>query len=421
MNGKRAIAHGLLLSALLSYGSLVASATFVVTSAADPGDGVCDATCTLREAITAANAASSVDTINFGIRFPKTGEILIQPATSLPTITQPVTIDGYSQGGTSVNTLASGSDAKLRIRVHGGNVVAVSNGLAVCANGVTIRGLSITGFNRAGISYGQNVDQTNCAAVPTGGVIAGNFLGLRADGITPSGNSTGAFSRGQVVVGGNSAVDRNVISGATGAGISIAGAGAQGSSIVNNLIGTDKSGALDRGNASQGVFLSSAANSIVVGTASARNVIAYNGTGLAVGNATGNTLFANHVHDNDQLGIDVANDGVTSNDVDDSDTGSNTLQNFPVVTAASRTPTGVSANLTLDVGNAATQNYRIALYASPSCDPSGHGEGEQLLTNQLRGLNTGNESFVMAATTATPLAPGTVLTATATGPGELLL
>jgi CSLREA domain-containing protein len=43
------------------------AADFTVTNTADPGDGTCNAACTLREAINAANVASSDDTINFDI------------------------------------------------------------------------------------------------------------------------------------------------------------------------------------------------------------------------------------------------------------------------------------------------------------------------------------------------------------------
>lgn len=39
------------------------AATFTVTKTADTNDGVCDADCSLREAISAANAAAGVDTV----------------------------------------------------------------------------------------------------------------------------------------------------------------------------------------------------------------------------------------------------------------------------------------------------------------------------------------------------------------------
>src|SRR6185369_14782505 len=92
--------------------------TFTVTSANDPGDGVCDATCTLRDAINAANGSgnpSLVDEIHFAIPGPEAHTITI--ASPLPVLTQAVTIDGYTQTGALVNTDATGvgSNAVLKI------------------------------------------------------------------------------------------------------------------------------------------------------------------------------------------------------------------------------------------------------------------------------------------------------------------
>jgi CSLREA domain-containing protein len=52
--------------AIITIG-LQPSQTFVVTKTADTDDGACDADCSLREAITAANATPTADTINFDI------------------------------------------------------------------------------------------------------------------------------------------------------------------------------------------------------------------------------------------------------------------------------------------------------------------------------------------------------------------
>src|SRR3712207_1774109 len=91
-----------------------APTVFAVNSTADPGDGVCNSTeCTLREAITAANAGAGLDTISFNI--PGSGVQTIAPATALPIITDPVVIDGYTQPGAQENTLQQGSNAVLLI------------------------------------------------------------------------------------------------------------------------------------------------------------------------------------------------------------------------------------------------------------------------------------------------------------------
>ena len=89
-------------AAFAAAGSLApagrASVVFTVNSIADPGIGVCDAAeCTLREAITAANAAAGADTIAFDIA--GAGPHTITPASALPTITGVVVVDGDRRAG----------------------------------------------------------------------------------------------------------------------------------------------------------------------------------------------------------------------------------------------------------------------------------------------------------------------------------
>src|SRR3954463_7546989 len=74
--------------------------TFTVTTAADSGAG------SLRQALLDANAAGDADTIQFSI--PGAGVHTITPLTDLPLITGPVTIDGYTQPGSSANTNGPG-------------------------------------------------------------------------------------------------------------------------------------------------------------------------------------------------------------------------------------------------------------------------------------------------------------------------
>jgi CSLREA domain-containing protein len=61
--GLFALALLLTVLALIVAPTPVRAATFTVTKTADTNDGVCDADCSLREAILAANAAPDADTI----------------------------------------------------------------------------------------------------------------------------------------------------------------------------------------------------------------------------------------------------------------------------------------------------------------------------------------------------------------------
>src|SRR5215213_10370886 len=118
----RLLVLGLLLAALalplmISAKPAHASTTFTVNSTADHADAILgvdgcftgytvDGTggakvpeCTLRAALNEANYTSGADTINFAI--PGSGVKTIAPESELPTITEAVTINGYSQPGAS--------------------------------------------------------------------------------------------------------------------------------------------------------------------------------------------------------------------------------------------------------------------------------------------------------------------------------
>ena len=79
------------------------STVFTVTNINDSGLG------SLRQAILDSNANSGADTIAFDI--PGTGATAIAPLSDLPPIFESVSIDGYSQTGSSANTLTDGDNA----------------------------------------------------------------------------------------------------------------------------------------------------------------------------------------------------------------------------------------------------------------------------------------------------------------------
>ena len=117
----RAIASALVCLAVGAH-----AATFTVSNTDDGGTG------SLRWAILSANSAPGPDTIAFSIP-PFDGTVKsIVPTTVLPVITGPVTIDGYTQTGSSPNTLSfdQGDDAVLLIEVAGTNLAAPAGGVA---------------------------------------------------------------------------------------------------------------------------------------------------------------------------------------------------------------------------------------------------------------------------------------------------
>ena len=131
-------------SLLGAVSGISGAATFTVTNINDSGAG------SLRQAITDANAAGGADTIEFNI--VGSGVHTIVPASALPTITGPTTIDGYSQPGATANTNGPelGTNAQLMIEVDGTNTGALlANAIlhfTPTADGSAVRGLVL---NRA--------------------------------------------------------------------------------------------------------------------------------------------------------------------------------------------------------------------------------------------------------------------------------
>src|SRR5205085_1151647 len=107
----------------------------------------------LRQAMLDANAEPGTETICFNIS--GSGVHTIRPASQLPTITAPVVIDGYTQPGATVNTLAAGDNAVILIELDGSlfSGAPSAKGLQITASapGCTIRGLAINRFGEMGI------------------------------------------------------------------------------------------------------------------------------------------------------------------------------------------------------------------------------------------------------------------------------
>ena len=131
------------------------TSTWTVNSTNDVDGGTCDAThCSLREAINAANANAGTDTIAFNIS--GAGPHTIQPTSALPTITDPVIIDGYTQPGAMPNTNGPGLGLTtvLKIELDGSNAGApFVSGLRLTGGNSTIRGLAINRFSGSGRGY----------------------------------------------------------------------------------------------------------------------------------------------------------------------------------------------------------------------------------------------------------------------------
>jgi hypothetical protein len=297
--------------------------TFTVNRTGDAADAnlanaACDVNasqsgsqCTLRAAIQEANDTAGADVIRFNI-VSNASVKTISPTRPLPTITAPLTINGYTQRGSRPNTLATGNDAVLKIQINGTNAGAGfdANGLTVTADNSTIRGLVINRFDGRGIV----IEGFNTA----GNTVSGNFVGTNAGGTVALGNADGVDIQqaDDTTVGGTVSGARNVISGNRDAGIQIVGDTATGNMVLGNHIGTDKNGTADLGNSGEGVIIADAKDNALGGTVSgARNVISGNNLhGIQIQalffNPTGNKVEGNFI------GTNASGTGVLGNGLD---------------------------------------------------------------------------------------------------------
>src|SRR6185503_261076 len=102
--------------------------------------------------------------------------------------------------------------------------------------------------------------------------------------------------------------------------------------------------------------------------------------------------------------------GVTPNDSGDGDTGGNGLQNFPVLLSAVTTGSAVTVQGTLDTSSSG--QFAIEFFVSPSCDPSGFGEGALFIGSTTVTTNSVGHATFSEALPAS-VAVGAKLTATA--------
>ena len=282
----------------------------------------------------------------------------------------------------------------------------------------TIGGNSILGEGNI-ISGNGNVTATpvpsgfgitvNSAAV--GSVIRGNTIGLNVAGAAQPNATAGInlVSAQQVMIGGTTAGQGNVISGNAFRGIHMVGASQV--SILGNSIGTGV------GNGGAGIaVLGGTAVTIGGNDPGTENIITGNGAnplpnpgGVVVSSpGTQAAILRNSIFNNSGPGIDIDPQGVVApNDPGDGDTGANGGQNYPVVTG---TGTGTTGELEIFLSTAPGV-YTVRVYTNTACDPSGYGEGQNFLLETS--LNTNAEGLANVLV-PTPLTPGQILTATAT-------
>ncbi len=378
--------------------------TFVVDTTLDyaddnPGDGVCFSTsangCTFRAAIEEANAKAGADRIHFNLG-GGAGVKTIRPSfltiigtsdgplgLAFPPIREEVSIDGRTQGGPHYT-------GRPLIEIDGSTTPLADAGIYVSSGSTVVRGLIINNFSAPGIWLVNR----------GGNSVEGCYIGTDADGTSPRPNAIGILIQSRDnTVGGAGTEQRNLISG-NGTGLEILGDSANRNWVLGNFIGTDLDGSDNR-----------------IGTLreGEANTIAFNRLGVLVlesagADALGNSVRGNSLFANSDGEIALASSVGISNDPLDADTGPNNLQNFPDLVGAESVDDKTVIEGSLK--SLANTSFFIDFYSSPSCSPSGRGEGKVFLRSI--GITTDADGAARFKVEIDELQPaGSFITATA--------
>lgn len=390
-----------------------------------------------REALTAANKTPGPQTITFRIPVAdpgfSDGVFTIQPAAPLPKLTDHgTTVDGATQTAFSGDTNPYGPEIVLDGSLAGGTAFWIEE-----SNDHVIRGLVIRNFSFNAIQFYQG------SIPPKRTRIVGCYLGTDPTGTIASGGFQAIAVNGEDhVIGGFGPGEGNLIAGSSWEEIRVCSDFAEiecaRTIIVGNRIGTDRTGTRSLSFGSQAINIQRSSGAVIQGNFIARipggaginingpyvvgtvvggttpahgNTIAHNsGPGILVQNGATATISGNEIYGNQDLGIDIDETGPNPNDPGDLDTGSNGRMNYPVLTSVLATPGQLIVSGIIDTVD--SRSVVLEFFATPPelAHASGHGGARHFL-----GTARPNLSGKFRATLP-PVAPGTFITATATGP-----
>ena len=231
------------LCALLMLGVSARAATYTVANTNNTGTG------SLRAAITNANANTGTDNIAFSIPASDAsysgGVFTINVTSVLPAISDAVTIDGTTQPNrtdTITGTLGTGGSVgvggvtlstvdRSKISIVDANALTV--GLDIQANNVTIRGLNIYGFGTTANNNGSaNIRIGNNF---TGALIEGNIIGTTVTSFSDPGTARSGGDNIRSAGGDSGTIRNNLIGFSAGKGIGLEDASV-GWTVTNNEI-----------------------------------------------------------------------------------------------------------------------------------------------------------------------------------------
>lgn len=310
--------------------------------------GVCrtapaNTTCTLRAAMQTADAVGVPGTAAvIAFNLPGAGPFTISPLSPLPTLLNTVTIDATTQPGFTVvpiveiNGAGAGGPAVDGIRMTGDGLSGQQikglvvnrfsgNGIVILGAGLVTVSTNYVGLNLQGTAAAPNalngvlvqagtLNTVGGSTGTAGNLIAGNgqngisvaapstriqgnligFVNPSGTAAVPNGVDGIAFTAGTgQSVGGSTSGFRNVISGNTRHGISLA-SGVTGASINGNTIGLNVLGTAKVPNGGSGIFLAAGADTSSIGTTGGNIISGNTGSGLDL-RSNGNTVRNNRI------------------------------------------------------------------------------------------------------------------------------
>jgi hypothetical protein len=326
-------------------------------------------------------------------------------------------ISGHISSGIEIRGSSSGTQVQGNyVGLDGSGTIALGNlgaGIHVCGPANTIGGTSSAARNViSGNNHGILLEEINA----TGNLVTGNYIGTDATGTAPLGNNLGVtlYSTASNTIGGAAPGAGNVVSGNSSGGIIVWQSSFV--TILGNRVGTTHTGTDPLGNGESGIYINGTANTVGGSAEGEGNIIAFNGEGGVVTESLGDVVYSNRIsgnsiHSNANLGIDLADDGVTLNDLGDTDTGANELRNHPVLTMGIPGPPVTLVDVYYN--STPTTSFRFEFFRNELSDPTSFGEGQTLIGwTDATTDGSGNVSFGMEFTP--PIPYGRWITATAT-------
>ncbi|MET0622696.1 MAG: CSLREA domain-containing protein [Pyrinomonadaceae bacterium] len=304
----------------------------------------------------------------------------------------------YVQG----NYIGTNADGTVAIPNLGHGVLMGAGGHIV-GGAVAGAGNLISGNGADGIFLGS-----------PGHTIQGNLIGTDVSGTLALPNLSDGIETSRAdrtLIGGTTPEARNVISGNRENGLRFGSVDNPANNPVRvegNYIGLNRFGTGPLGNGGHGInFMNTAGNNVGGTAAGAGNLIAFNGEGgIASENSIiGGAVLSNSIYSNAELGIDIGDNGVSTDAVFPS-------ARRPTLTSVTNTDAGTVITGTIPNHNSFTP-YTLQFFSNPACDPSGHGEGQTFIGQTTFTPTTQNVPVNFSHTVSPGVPGGTFITAVA--------